>query len=124
MFTYVIVSPSVTKIYPDPTQIQYTVNLGNTVTFECEATGIPPPTITWYRNNTELTNITNPRLVFSQNDTVIRDDQDMIFIVNRTLSLLMSEDGDSGIYECIASNDATPGEVSMEFELTVQSNLL
>ena len=33
----------------------------------------------------------------------------------------MSEDEDSGSYECRSSNDATPGGVRESFELVVQS---
>ena len=52
------------------------------------------------------------------------DDGEIIFEVTRTLTLDMTEDGDSGTYECRASNDATPGEDRRTFELVVQSKSL
>ena len=104
------VSPMVTSVYPFSSQMNYTVNMTNEVTFECVATGIPPPSITWYRNGTEL----------DSNDTCVTF-KDLIFEITRTLTLVMTEDGDSGIYKCRASNEATPGEDSMAFELIVQS---
>ena len=103
--------------------MSYTVNMGEAVTFECVATGIPPPSITWYRNGTELDN-NNTRVTFNYTSgavTVMDGEGEMIFEITRTLILNMTEDGDSGIYECRASNEATPGEDSMEFELIVQS---
>ena len=113
----------VTNVYPDPSQMNYTVNMGEAVTFVCMATGIPPPSITWYRNGTEL-NSTDTRVTF--NDTfevvTVMDSEEIIYSsVIRALMLNMTEDGDSGIYECRASNEATPGEDSIEFELIVQS---
>ena len=39
----------------------------------------------------------------------------------RTLTLGMTEDGDSGGYECRASNAATPGLDTQPFQLIVQS---
>ena len=118
------VSPVVITVYPDSSQIEYTVNLGNMVTFFCEATGIPPPSITWYRNGTKLDSFINPRVTLSQNSgplALIDNNGETFFLVNRTLVLRMSEDGDSGIYECNAGNEATQGEDSMQFELVVQS---
>ena len=117
------VSPMVTNVYPDPFQMNYTVNVGEAVTFECVATGIPPPFITWYRNGTELDS-TDTRVTFNEPSgavTVMNGEGEMIFEITRNLTLGMTEDGDSGIYECRTSNEATPGEDSMEFELIVQS---
>ena len=119
----IIVSPMVTSVYPDTSQMSYTVNVGEAVTFECVATGIPPPSITWYRNGTELDN-NNTRVTFNYTSgavTVMDGEGEMIFEITRTLILNTTEDGDSGIYECRASNEAIPGDNSMEFELIVQS---
>ena len=104
--------------------MNYTVNLTETATFQCVATGIPAPTITWFRNGTELSSTTDPRVTLNNpSDPVTVPDGagDNILHVTRTLSLSMSEDGDSGSYECRASNDATPGGVRESFELVVQS---
>ena len=111
------VSPVVTSV------MNYTVNMTDTVTFQCVATGIPAPSITWFRNGTELSN-TDPRVTLNNPSdpvTVLDGAGDNILQVTRTLSLSMSEDVDSGSYECRASNDATPGEDRESFELVVQS---
>ena len=106
-------------MYQESTQTNYTIDMGDTVTFYCEATGIPPPSINWYRNGTELDNITNSRVTLSQVSTHVENS--MVYSVNRTLTLMVSEDADSGSYECRASNEAKPGENSVEFILVVQS---
>ena len=112
------VSPVVTSV------MNYTVNLTETATFECVATGIPAPSITWFRNGTELSSTTDSRVTLNNPSdavTVLDGAGDNILQVTRTLSLSMSQDGDSGSYECRASNDATPGEDGESFELVVQS---
>ena len=112
-------SPTVTQVYPDPAQVNYEVNMENNVTFICVATGVPPPSITWFRNGIELNSTTDPRVILGQHSNPVSDEE-MVYTVNRTLTLGMSEDGDSGSYECLASNDATPAEDNKEFELVVQ----
>ena len=124
MLSYTV-SPMVTSVYAEPTQMSYTVNMTDEVTFECVATGIPPPSITWYRNGTELDS-TDTSVTFNDTFEVVTvmdsdHEGEITYEVTRTFILDMTEDGDSGIYECRASNEATPGEDSMEFELIVQS---
>ena len=89
------------------------------VTFICVATGVPPPSITWFRNGTELNSTTDPRVILGQHSNPVSDEE-MVYTVNRSLTLGISEDGDSGSYECLASNDAMPAEGNKEFELVVQ----
>ena len=110
----------ITSVYPDPSQMNYTVNMGEVVTFQCVATGIPAPSITWFRNGTELS---NSRVTISNlsESSAMDSDGEMILQTTRTLNFTMTEDGDSGSYECRASNDATPGEDSEPFEVIVQS---
>ena len=107
-------TPEVTSV------MNYTVNMGDTVTFECVATGIPAPSITWFRDGTELS---SARVTVNSADvmSVMDGMGDTIYQSTRTLSLGMTEDGDSGGYECRASNAATPGEDQMPFEVIVQS---
>ena len=107
-------TPEVTSV------MNYTVNMSDPVTFECVATGIPPPSITWFRNGAELA---DSRIMLNDPSSILMDDgnEGMVFEVTRTLTLSMSEDGDSGGYECRASNDATPGLDTEPFELVVQS---
>ena len=111
------VSPMITSVYPEPSQMNYRINITDIVTFQCVATGIPSPSITWFRNGTELS---NSRVTL--NDPSERTATgEMILQTTRTLDLSMTEDGDSGSYECRASNNATPGEDSESFEVVVQS---
>ena len=121
-----VVSPMVTSVYPDPSQMNYAVNMGDVVTFQCVATGIPAPSITWFRNGTELSNsrVTLSDLSEATNVADVDDTREMILQTSRTLNLSMTQDNDSGSYECRASNDATPGEASESLELIVQSESL
>ena len=116
-------SPIVTSVYPDPSQMNYTVNMGDVVTFECVATGIPAPSITWFRNGTELSS-SRVTLGNLSESTAMDGDGEIILQSTRTLNLSMTQDNDSGSYECRASNDATNGEISESFEVIVQSELL
>ena len=115
-----LVSPMVTSVNPDPSQMDYTVNMGDVVTFQCVATGIPAPSITWFRNGTELSN-SRVTLNDPSERTTTNGAGEMILQTTRTLNLSMTEDGDSGSYECRAINKATPGEDSESLELIVQS---
>ena len=111
----------ITSVYPDPSQMNYTVNMGDVVTFQCVATGIPAPSITWFRNGTELS---NSRVTFgdlSEAISVVDNAGKIIFQTSRMLTLTMTEDDDSGSYECRASNNATNGSDTEPFELIVQS---
>ena len=116
-------TPEVTSVYPDLSQMNYTVNEGNTANINCTATGIPAPSITWLRNGNGL-NPSDPRITFndlSSPVSVINSDGEMVYRVTRTFMLSRSRDEDSGIYECTASNEAIPGINTMQFELIVQS---
>ena len=120
-FFYLTVSPMVTSVYPDPSQMNYIVNMGDVVTYQCVATGIPAPSITWFRNGTELSNSRVTLSDLSEAALVEDNTGEMILQTSRTLNLSMTEDGDSGSYECRASNDAMSGEDSEPFDLIVQS---
>ena len=113
------VPPVILSVYPEQNQTNYTVNETVTVTFECSATGIPAPTITWFRNGIELR---NNRTTF--NDPISTDhmrtrDGETVWRVTRTLDLANTADTDSGMYMCRATNDAEFAEGM--FELIVQS---
>ena len=104
-----------------PGQMIYTVNETETVTFECSATGIPGPSISWSRNGIELS---GPRVMIG--DPIATNfsrgsDGEYVWLVNRTLELANTMDDDSGTYTCNATNSA--GENSQPFELIVQSKL-
>lgn len=77
-----------------------TTSVATSVTFNCTATGNPPPTVTWYRNGEQIENnyITN--------------------IDSRTLRINSVEPEDQGIYECFVHNSI--GEVKSSGHLTVR----
>ena len=117
----------VTSAYPEMGQMNYTVNETDTVTFECSATGIPPPIITWLRNGMELNSTTDSRVTIGDPmdiDLPRDNDGETVSMVTRTLNLINTTDGDSGMYSCMATNDADPGSDMMDFELIVQSKLI
>ena len=114
----------VTSMYPDPSQTNYTVNMGDVVTFQCVATGIPAPSISWFRNGIELSSAADSRVTLgdlSEATSVADNAGEMIHETSRMLALSMTEDDDSGSYECRVSNNATNGEDTESFELIVQS---
>ena len=97
----------------------YTVNETETVTFECSATGIPGPSISWSRNGIELS---GSRVMFG--DSIATNfsrvsDGENVWLVSRTLQLTNTMDDDSGTYTCNATNSA--GDDYEPFELIVQS---
>ena len=113
----------VTSVYPEVGQMNYTMNETDTVTFECSATGIPPPTITWLRNGMELNDMTDSRVAVddpTEMDFPRDNDGETVSVVTRTLNLINTTDGDSGMYFCMLTNDADPGTDTEEFELIVQ----
>ena len=114
--------PVVISVYPDE-QFSYTVDEGNSVTFECTATGIPDPEITWRRNEMAF-NSSDPRVTIGNMPTIIeamRDsDNKTVFQVTQTLTLNTTMDSDSGMYESVAMNHV--GQDSSFFELIVQGD--
>ena len=80
-----------------PEVIDQTQNKGNTVSFTCQATGEPVPTITWYFNSVQLdeTNAMKYTIsVMSLNDTTI----------SNMLTIMNVESSDVGTYTCNATN--------------------
>ena len=105
--------------------MNYTVNEGNSVTFECTATGIPAPEITWLRNGVELNSISDNRVMLDNASNPVgfvrMDDGEVLSQVTRSLTLTDTMDSDSAAtYTCVASNAAMPGVDMMDFELIVQ----
>ena len=124
--TFLYLSPTVVpviqNVFPEPDQANYTVNETETVTFECLATGIPAPTITWLSDEMVLNNsrvTIRMRNVVSYNRS---SDGQTVWRVTRTLELVNTVDADSGTYTCIATNSA--GSAEEQFELIVQSKLI
>ena len=113
----------VSSVYPEVGQMNYTVNEADTVTFECSATGIPSPTITWLRNGMELNNMTNSHVTVGdpiEMDFTRDNDGETVSTVTLTLNLVNTTDGDSGMYTCMASNDGNPNNDTEVLELVVQ----
>ena len=105
--------------------INFTVNEDNSVTFNCSASGIPAPNISWFRvdQNGSTTDITDARFSISPsqvNDNYeLSDSRGTGFLVTSQLTVLTTQDEDSGKYQCQAENDV--GNTTREFELVVQS---
>ena len=108
-------------MHPEPGQANYIVNETETVTFECSATGISAPTITWTGNGIEprdnRTTISNPILM----DYMRTTDNETVWKVTRTLAVANTVETDSGIYTCHATNNV--GFDENTFALAVQSKL-
>ena len=114
-------APVVTSVYPEANQMNYTVDEGNSLTFECTATGIPAPEITWLRDGVELNSTSDPRINFGISSgpmDVSRDDNETVLEVTRNLNLTDVVDEDSGSYVCVATSIAGNGNDT--FEVIVQ----
>ena len=110
-----------------PDGLVYTVNETDPVTFNCSATGIPPPEITWIRNGVTLDRNVDSRISLSNPSdpepvpTAIGN----ISSVSRSLTISNTRDNDSGTYTCVAANgNAMTPNVTQNFELVVQGRLL
>ncbi len=103
----------------------YTVNEDDPVTFNCSASGIPAPRISWFRvyRNESATNINDTRFSISQSQVddnyELPDGRGTGFLVTSQLAISITQDEDSGQYQCLAENDV--GNTTREFELVVQS---
>ncbi|CAH1786157.1 unnamed protein product, partial [Owenia fusiformis] len=79
------------------------VVIGQSITIDCPADGIPPPRIRWFREGEPLSLLSNPNLRVVNN--------------GRQLSIINAQLLDIGDYMCIASNAA--GNHTKEFKLDV-----
>ncbi|NWU93884.1 HMCN1 protein, partial [Upupa epops] len=95
----VLVPPT---IAPGPTNITVTVNMQSTL--PCETTGIPKPAVSWKKNGHLLS--------VDQNQNTYR------FLSSGSIVIISPTMDDTGIYECLVSNDA--GEDHRTIELIVQ----
>ena len=75
----------------------------NPIIIECPATGTPLPTITWYKDDVELTG----------------DEIGIQYLGDGSLEIFSAKAGDSASYTCIATNVA--GTIQHTTELDVQS---
>ena len=84
--------------------------------FQCTATGIPAPEISWYKNGTDFI---DARVTLSEASVSMVAGS--AYEVDRTLTLDNATDSDSGIYTCQAVDvNAVQPSVSREFELLVR----
>lgn len=96
-----VVPPGVDHVEPvEPV----TVVQGSLVTLTCEARGVPPPTLTWMKDNQPL----------SLHRNLLLDGQET------RLQLPDVTPSDAGLYSCVASNQA--GSSTKSFNLTILGN--
>ncbi|XP_078083679.1 hemicentin-1-like [Mustelus asterias] len=77
--------------------------LSNSITLICEASGVPPPVFTWFRNGSPI----------------VSSSQVQVLSGGRTLKLTRILPEDAGHYACVATN--TVGEAAKDFHLDVLS---
>ena len=105
----------------------YIANETDTIIFECSASGIPAPIISWFRINqtmsTMLTNGTRSLIAPPQVNSAyeLSGGRGTASLVTSTLTIPVTRDEDSGQYACQAGNDFR--NESREFELIVQGKL-
>ena len=115
--SYFAVNPNVTSFLPDDGL--YVVNSSNSVTFQCTATGVPPPTIRWFRNGQLLSPFTDSRVSLSDHN--ITAPPQALATVWRTLTISNTSVNDMFVtYNCSANNEASVGIASEIFEISVQ----
>ena len=109
-------------IFPDESVAGYVINVTDPVTFECIATGIPPPTIQWFRDGVLLSSgviLSEP----SQTMVSAPMGTGMIYQVERTLTFNTTA-SDTDTYTCEASNiNVVQPTVTQSFTLFVQGEL-
>ena len=119
-FSFAVV-PTITSFVPE--EGRYVVNVTDTVTFQCSATGFPPPTIQWFRAGQVLNSSTDSRISISDN-LLIESSLIGVSATRRTLTIANVMASDTATdYSCTASNDATGGMDSESFEVLVQGML-
>ncbi|KAJ7986246.1 hypothetical protein DPEC_G00337960 [Dallia pectoralis] len=78
--------------------------ISNPVTFACDATGFPPPSLTWLKNGQTIENSESLELYIMSGGSKLQ--------IGRT------QLSDSGIYTCVASN--VEGKAQKSYQLTIQ----
>ena len=122
-------------IFPSNSFTGYVINVTDSVTFECTATGIPPPTIQWLRGGMLLTpegelgsgqslvstGELNSRLMLGEpSQMMIPTPAGNIYQVERNLTF-NTNGSDTDTYTCMASNiNAVQPIATQNFTLFVQ----
>jgi len=86
---------------------------GDTTTITCEAVGYPPPTIVWSRTIGTLSD-----RVSVSNSVGVPTESGNVTSVSVNLTLTNANRGDTGLYECSASNSV--GSDNRNTSVTVQ----
>ena len=117
IYYFSAVNPIITSF--TPANDRYIVDVGDPVTFVCNATGIPPPSIEWYRGGKLLNASMDSRLIISSQ--IVAAPHRSLATVGRTLTVnrVMANDTDTR-YSCNATNEASRGMASAQFELIVE----
>ena len=84
-----------------------TVNEGGNVTFQCNATSNPSPTLSWTKNGNAINQ--------SSNNIVLSED-------NQTLTINNVQRNDAGIYVCNATNNVNSVSASAYLNVQCKSN--
>ena len=127
-FRIVFLTVDTTRIITPMENFTYIAIETNSVIFECSASGIPVPIISWFRINqtmsTMLVNSTQSLIaLLPVNDTYeLPNGRGTAFLVTSTLTIPATQDEDSGQYACQAVNDF--GNETRQFELIVQGKLV
>ncbi|XP_039667627.1 hemicentin-1 [Perca fluviatilis] len=87
-----------------PAEESVVETISNPVTFACDATGIPPPSLTWLKNGRPIENSESLEM--------------HIFSGGSKLQIARSQLSDSGTYTCVASN--VEGKTRKSYHLTIQ----
>ena len=107
MFQFCLVAPNITSEITDQTKIE-----GETVSFICQVTSEPAPTIIWLLNEI-IINYTKDKYDISQSSFDIT-------IIN-TLTIINVQSSDVGTYTCNATNvvssDTSSGVLTVNGEL-------
>ena len=116
MSVYSPVNPNITSFVPAGGR--YVVNVSDPVTFECVATGVPAPTIQWFRGE-DILDSSDSRI--SLGEPALMEPSRDLATVRRTLTISSTLKNDTDMaYSCRANNTASGGVDSEMFQLFIQ----
>ena len=127
MFFDFILTVTPVILFPEDDTFTYIANVTESVTFSCNATGIPPPSIQWLRSGTLLggnaTIGVNSRVLLSEpmQGLFTIDGEGDVFLVERTITVDPVALEDDGTFTCSAMNVVDTD--SHDFEFFVQGQL-
>ena len=110
---YMIAHTAQILIHPNQTT---EVDAYNTVIVACVVYGVPSPSITWNRGNTELTNDSSQVTIY---EMPITHSASEITFIQSILELCWAEEEDAGEYSCFSENMF--GNDTATFNLTVNA---